>query len=78
MSAAAVVEMISVSLKLFSEERKRYYDGRVKKLLRTIAENNGGGNYYQTDMEAKGQAELALMIEVEPLRQEWLKDVGSL
>lgn len=78
MTAAAIVEMISVSFKLFSEERKRYYDGKVKKLMRIIAENSGGGSYYDIDMEAKGKAEQALMIEVEPLRVEWLKDMASL
>jgi hypothetical protein len=78
MTAAAIIEMITVSVKLFSEERKRYYDNKIKDILRTIAENSGGGSYYDLDMEAKGKAEQSLLIEVEPLRQEWIKDIATL
>lgn len=70
--------MITVSAKLFSQERQRYYDNKIKEILRTIAENSSGSGYYNLDMEAKGKAEQSLLIEVEPLRQEWIKDIASL
>jgi hypothetical protein len=72
--ATGIIEMITVGAKVFSEERKRYYDKKTEELLQTIADNSGG-DYYVRDMEAKGQAERALMMKTETLRKEWIEDM---
>ena len=70
----AIVEMIAVSLKIFSDERQRYFDDKTKKLMQTILEVEDS-NFYDKDMEAKGQAERQLAIDTESLRTEWIKEM---
>lgn len=66
--------MIAVSLKIFSDERQRYFDDKTKKLMQTILEVEDS-NFYDKDMEAKGQAERQLAIDTESLRTEWIKEM---
>lgn len=68
-----ILELILIGANIFSEERKRYYENKVKNLLRKIARVEDS-DFYNKDMEAKGKAERELLIEVEELRKEFVKE----
>ena len=70
---STILELITIGAKIFSEERKRYYDNKVQDLLRKISQVEDS-DFYSKDMEAKGKAERELMIQTEELRKEFVKE----
>lgn len=70
---STILELIFVSAKIFSEERKRYYENKAQNLLRRIAAVEDS-QFYKKDMEAKGKAERELMIQTEELKKEFIKE----
>lgn len=68
-----ILELILVGSKIFADERKNYFENRVKKLLIKIQEVEDS-DFYSKDMEAKGKAERALLVEVDDLRKDYIKE----
>lgn len=68
-----ILELILVGSKIFADERKSYFENRVKKLLIKIQEVEDS-DFYSKDMEAKGKAERALLVEVDDLRKDYIKE----
>jgi hypothetical protein len=71
--SAVILELILVSAKIFSDERRRHFESKSKKLMETIQEVEDS-DFYSKDMEAKGKAERALMLDTEALRKEYIKE----
>jgi hypothetical protein len=72
----AIIEMITASLNIFSEERKRHFENKTKKLMKIILDVEDS-DFYSKDMEAKGQAERQLLIDTEELRKEWILEIAK-
>lgn len=72
----AILELIIVTGKFLSEERKRYYDNKARKLLKEITDVEDS-EFYKKDMEAKGKAERQILIDVEDLRKEFMVEVSK-
>lgn len=68
-----ILQLLLVGTQTFKQERQRYYDNKVKNLMKKIMEVEDS-EFYKKDMEAKGQAERELNLEVESLAQEFLKE----
>lgn len=74
--SAAILELIIVTGKFLTQERKEYFDNRAKKLLKEITDVEDS-EFYKKDMEAKGKAERQIQIEVEDLRKEFMVEVSK-
>lgn len=69
MSVSAALKFATVALGVFSEERQRYYDNKIKKLHQRVFEVEDS-DFYKKDMNAKGQAERAILMEENALADE--------
>lgn len=74
--ANLILELILVGAKIFQDERKNYFENKVKKLMRKIHEVEDS-DFYSKDMEAKGKAERELNLEVDDLRKEYLMEAAK-
>lgn len=72
-----ILELITIGAKIFSEERQRYYDNKVKDLQKKIFEVEDS-SFYKKNMEAKGKAERALALEENQLAEELIKESKGL
>ena len=68
-----VLELILIGAKIFSSERQRYYENKVKGLMRTIMAIEDA-DFYEKDMNAKAKAERELHLQIEDLRKEFVKE----
>lgn len=69
---SSILQLITIGARIFSDERQEYFQNRSKKLLKKIIAVEDS-SFYDKDMEAKGKAERALMIETDELRIEFVK-----
>ena len=69
----AILELIVIGAKIFSDERQEYFKNRGKNLLTKIFEVEDSP-FYQKDMEAKGLAERAIIVESDELRKEFMME----
>lgn len=67
----------TIALKVFSEERQRYYRGKVEGLLKEIDEVNDS-EFAKKDMNKKGQAERALLRKKQALEFEMTQEASKL
>jgi hypothetical protein len=67
----AILELIAIGAKIFSDERQEYFKSRSKKLMEKI-QSVEDSDFYHKDMEAKGMAERQLMLDTEALRKEYI------
>lgn len=74
--ATIILELILTGAKIFSDERKEYFENRSKKLMRKIQEVEDS-DFYSKDMEAKGKAERELNNEVDDLRKQYLMEAAK-
>lgn len=71
-----ILDLILVGAKIFSDERKRYYENKVKKLKRKIIAEEDK-DFYDKDMNAKAKAERELAIESNSLALEFLNEANK-
>lgn len=70
---STILELVLVGAQIFQEERKRYYENKVKNLQKKIFEVSDS-DFYQKDMEAKGMAERELLLEQDALAKEMITE----
>lgn len=68
-----ILDLILVGAKIFNDERRRYYENKVKKLKRKIISEEDK-DFYDKDMNAKAKAERELAIESNSLALEFLNE----
>lgn len=68
-----ILGLITISAKIFSDERRRYFEKEVKSLQDSIHEV-ADSDFYNKDMEAKGLAERELERRRDALAQEILRE----
>lgn len=73
----AILELIAMGSKIFEMERREYFTKRSKKLMERIQEVEDS-DFYKKDMEAKGRAERAILLDQEELRQEYMKAAATI
>lgn len=73
----AILELILVGAKIFSDERKEHFQSRSKKLMTKIFEVEDS-DFYKKDMEAKGMAERQILIDQEELRKDFMAEAAKL
>lgn len=71
--SVAILELITIGAKIFSDERKRYYENKSAELVKKIQEVEDS-DFYKKDMEAKGKAERDLIMQVEDLRKQFIME----
>lgn len=69
----AWLQLIIIGAGIFKDERANYFRNRSKKLLEKIQEVVDS-DFYHKDMEKKGKAERKLNIEIDSLRDEYIKE----
>lgn len=74
--ATIILELILTGAKIFSDERKEYFENRSKKLMRKIQEVEDS-DFYSKDMEAKGKAEREINLDVDELRKKYLMEAAK-
>lgn len=72
----AILELILVGAKIFSDERKRYFEGKSKDLMKKITDVEDS-EFYKKDMEAKGRAERDLIMEIDDLKKQYLLEAAK-
>lgn len=70
---STILQLVLVGAQIFQEERKRYYENKVKNLQKKIFEV-ADSDFYQKDMEAKGKAERELLLEEDALAKEMIAE----
>ena len=72
----AILELIIIGAKIFSDERKEYFQKRSKKLMEKIFEVEDS-DFYKKDQEAKGQAERQILMDQEELRKSFMEEAAK-
>jgi cell fate (sporulation/competence/biofilm development) regulator YmcA (YheA/YmcA/DUF963 family) len=72
----AILELILVGAKIFSDERKRHYENKAKNLMKKITDVEDS-EFYKKDMEAKGRAERDLIMEIDELKKQFLLEAAK-
>lgn len=72
----AILELILIGAKIFSDERKEYFEQRSKKLMKEITDVEDS-EFYKKDMEAKGKAERSLHMEVDELKKAFILEAAK-
>lgn len=67
----AILELIIIGAKIFSDERKRYFENKSSELMKKIQDVEDS-EFYKKDMEAKGKAERDLFLQVDDLKKEYI------
>jgi hypothetical protein len=67
----AILELLVIGAKIFSDERKHYFEEKAKAQLKKILEVEDS-EFYKKDMEAKGQAERQIILDTEELRKQFI------
>ena len=68
-----ILSIIATGAKIFSDERRRYFEMEAKKLQEEIYKVEDS-DFYNKDMEAKGRAERELYRRSESLAAEFIKE----
>ena len=68
-----ILGIISIGAKIFSDERRRYFENEAQKLQEEIYKV-ADSDFYNKDMEAKGKAERELYRRSENLAAEFIKE----
>lgn len=72
----AILELILVGAKIFSDERRRYFESKSKDLMKKITDVEDS-EFYKKDMEAKGRAERDLQMEIDDLKKHYLLEAAK-
>jgi cell fate (sporulation/competence/biofilm development) regulator YmcA (YheA/YmcA/DUF963 family) len=72
----AILELILVGAKIFSDERKRHFENKSKELMKKITDVEDS-EFYKKDMEAKGMAERDLHMEIDELKKQFLLEAAK-
>lgn len=72
----AILELILVGAKIFSDERKRHFENKSKELMKKITDVEDS-EFYKKDMEAKGRAERDLNMEIDELKKQFLLEAAK-
>lgn len=71
------LKFATVAMNVFSEERQRYYDNKIKKLQAKILEVEDS-DFAHKDMNAKGMAERAIMMEKGLMADEMMNEIAAI
>lgn len=76
MNLGDILELILIGARIFHSERERYYNKKVLKILTRIHEVEDS-EFYQKDMEAKGMAQRELILEIDNLKDEIIREASE-
>jgi hypothetical protein len=69
----AILQIIAIGAKIFSDERQRYFEKKSKELQEEIYKVEDT-DFYNKDMEAKGRAEREIARRTDELMMNFIKE----